>query len=150
MTDFILTHYLWFKAAHVIAMMAWMAGMLYLPRLFVYHANAPRGGELSETLKIMERRLLRAIINPAMLATFLFGGLMLWGNWEGIMLGSGWMHAKLLLVLLMTGVHGFLASCRKKFEHDENTRSSTFYRVLNEIPTALMVAIVLLVIVKPF
>jgi putative membrane protein len=150
MTDFILTHYLWIKSLHVIAVIAWMAGMLYLPRLFVYHADAPKGGELSETLKIMERRLLRYIINPAMIATFLFGGLMLWANWEGLMLGAGWMHAKLLLVFLLAGVHGMLAKYRKIFARDDNTRPAKFYRILNEAPTVLMIVIVILVIVKPF
>lgn len=150
MTDFILTHYLWIKSLHVIAVIAWMAGMLYLPRLFVYHADAPKGGELSETLKIMERRLLRYIINPAMIATFLFGGLMLWANWEGLMLGAGWMHAKLLLVFLLAGVHGMLAKYRKIFARDDNTRPAKFYRILNEVPTVLMIVIVILVIVKPF
>ncbi len=150
MIDFILTHYLWIKSLHVIAVIAWMAGMLYLPRLFVYHADAPKGGELSETLKIMERRLLRYIINPAMMATFLFGGLMLWANWEGLMLGAGWMHAKLLLVFLLAGVHGMLAKYRKIFARDDNMRPAKFYRILNEVPTVLMIAIVIFVIVKPF
>lgn len=150
MTDFILDYYFWIKSFHVIAMIAWMAGMLYLPRLFVYHAGAPRGGELSETLKVMEHRLLRYIINPAMIATFLFGGLMLYANWEALMGGGGWMHAKLLLVFILSGVHGMLAGMRKTFARDENTRPAKFYRILNEVPTALMIAIVILVIVKPF
>lgn len=150
MTDFILTHYQWIKALHVIAVMAWMAGMLYLPRLFVYHATAPKGGELSETLKIMEYRLLRFIINPAMIATFVFGGLMLWANWKGLMTGQGWMHAKILFVLLLAGVHGMLSGARKKFARDANTRPAKFYRILNEVPTLLMIGIVILVIVKPF
>ncbi len=150
MTDFILSHYSWIKALHVIAVISWMAGMLYLPRLFVYHAGAPKGGELSETLKIMEYRLLKFIINPAMIATFVFGGLMLWANWEGLMTGQGWMHAKILFVLLLTGVHGMLAGARKKFARDANTRPAKFYRILNEGPTLLMIAIVILVIVKPF
>lgn len=150
MSDFILQHYLWIKALHVIAVIAWMAGMLYLPRLFVYHASAPKGGELSETLKIMERRLLRFIINPAMIATFLFGGLMLWSNWDGLMMGAGWMHAKLLFVFLLSGVHGMLAGARKKFARDENIRPAKYYRILNEVPTVLMIGIVIFVIVKPF
>lgn len=150
MTDVILNHYMWIKALHVIAVISWMAGMLYLPRLFVYHATAPRGGELSETLKVMEHRLLRYIINPAMIATFLFGALMLYANWEALMLGAGWMHAKIMLVLLLAGVHGMLAGSRKKFARDENTRPAKFYRILNEAPTLLMIVIVILVIVKPF
>jgi putative membrane protein len=149
-TDFIISHYLWIKALHVIAVMAWMAGMLYLPRLFVYHADAPKGGELSEKLKIMEYRLLRYIINPAMVAAFVFGGLMLWANWEGIMTGGGWMHAKLLFVFLLAGVHGMLSKARRKFAKDENTRPAKYYRILNEVPTVLMIGIVIFVIVKPF
>ncbi len=150
MTEFILNHYLWFKALHVIAVIAWMAGMLYLPRLFVYHADAPKGGELSETLKVMEYRLLRFIINPAMIAAFLFGGLMLWANWAGLMQGQGWMHAKLLFVFLLAGVHGMLSKARKRFARDENVKPAGYYRILNEVPTALMIGIVIFVIVKPF
>lgn len=150
MTDFILTHYLWFKALHLIALIAWMAGMLYLPRLFVYHAGAQKGSELSETFKIMEKRLLRYIMNPAMIATFILGGLMLYANWSGLMTGQGWMHAKLLLVLMMAGMHGFLSGARRKFERDENTRPARFYRICNEAPTLLLIAIVILAVVKPF
>lgn len=150
MSDFILDYYPWIKAFHVVAVISWMAGMLYLPRLFVYHANAPKGGELSETLKIMERRLLRLIINPAMIATFIFGGLMLWANWEALMLGAGWMHVKLTFVFVLSAVHGMLAGYRKKFARDENTHSARFYRILNEGPTVLMIGIVILVIAKPF
>ncbi len=149
MVDFLGQYYLWIKALHVIAVIAWMAGMLYLPRLFVYHADAPKGGELSETLKIMERRLLRIIINPAMILAFLFGALMLWVNWDGL-IAQGWMHAKLTLVILMSGVHGFFARWRKQFERDENTRSAKFYRIWNEVPTVMMIAVVIFVIVKPF
>lgn len=147
--DFIITYYLWFKALHIISVMAWMAGMLYLPRLYVYHADAPAGSPQSETFKIMERRLLRAIINPAMIAAFLFGGLMLAANWEGIM-AMGWMHAKLALLVLMTGVHGLYARWRKDFERDANTRPAKFYRIWNEVPTVLLIAIVILAVVKPF
>lgn len=150
MTDFILTHYLWFKALHLIAVVAWMAGMLYLPRLFVYHADATKGSELSETLKIMEMRLLRYIMNPAMIAVFALGGLMLMANFEGLMIGAGWMHAKILLVFLLAGLHGFLSATRKKFERDENVRPAKFYRMINEVPTVLMIAVIILVIVKPF
>lgn len=150
MTDFILTHYLWIKSLHLIAVIAWMAGMLYLPRLFVYHADAPKGGDLSKTLKIMERRLLRYITNPAMIAAWIFGGLMLWANWDGLMTGQGWMHAKLTLVILMSAVHGLYARWRKQFERDENTRPAKFYRIWNEVPTVMMIAIVIFVIVKPF
>lgn len=141
-------YYALYKALHIIAVISWMAGMLYLPRLFVYHADADKGSELSETFKIMERRLLRIIINPAMVLAFVFGGLMLWENPE--ILKQGWMHAKIALVLGMTAFHGFLARWRKQFVKDQNTRSSKFYRRVNEIPTVLMIIIVILVVMKPF
>jgi putative membrane protein len=140
--------YPWLKALHVIAVIAWMAGILYLPRLFVYHADAKTGSELSETLKIMERRLLRLIINPAMIASFIFGIALLAQNPD--LLHQPFMHAKLGLVLLMTALHGYLARCRKTFTRDENRHSARFYRILNEVPALLMIAIVVLVIVKPF
>lgn len=140
--------YDWVKALHVIAVMAWMAGMLYLPRLFVYHATAVQGGELSETLKVMERRLLRAIINPAMIATFVFGGWMLY--LDPALLALPWMHAKLALVVVMTGLHGALARWRKAFAADANRHSARFFRIMNEVPTLLLIGIVILVIVKPF
>jgi putative membrane protein len=140
--------YLWLKALHLIAVIAWMAGMLYLPRLFVYHADAKSGSELSETLKIMERRLLRFIVNPAMIASFAFGLALLAQNPD--LLHQPFMHAKLGLVLLMTALHGYLARCRKAFARDQNRHTARFYRILNEVPTALMIAIVVLVIVKPF
>ncbi|OFW87796.1 MAG: TIGR00701 family protein [Alphaproteobacteria bacterium RIFCSPHIGHO2_02_FULL_46_13] len=148
MQDFLLTHYDWLRALHVIAVVSFMAGMLYLPRLFVYHANAPKGGELSETLKIMERRLMRAIINPAAIVMVVIGGLMIWVNPE--LMKGGWMHAKLTLVFLMFGCHGAFSKWRKQFANDQNTRPDKFYRIWNEIPTVLMIAIIILVIVKPF
>ncbi len=147
MSALLLEHYRVLLALHVISMIAWMAGMLYLPRLFVYHCDAPAGSPQSETFKIMERRLLRAIINPAMLATFLFGGLMLWAN--PVLLQEGWMHAKLGLVLLLAGLHGAFSKWRKDFAADRNARPARFYRVWNEIPAVLMVGIVFLVILKP-
>ena len=147
--DFIIAHYLWFKSLHIIAVIAWMAGMLYLPRLYVYHADAPVGSQQSETFKVMERRLLRAIVNPAMIATFLFGGLMLAANWDGIM-SMGWMHAKLTLIVLMTACHGMFAKWRKDFERDANTHPAKFYRIWNEVPTLLMIVIVILAVAKPF
>ncbi len=140
--------YDWVKAMHVIAVIAWMAGMLYLPRLYVYHVTAVKGGELSETLKVMERRLLRAIINPAMVATFLFGGWMLYLNTA--LLSLHWMHAKLVLVLAMSALHGLLARWRKAFAMDSNRHSANFFRTVNEIPTLFLIGIVILVIVKPF
>jgi len=139
--------YLWLKAAHVIAVIAWMAGMLYLPRLFVYHCAAPVGSPQSETFKVMERRLLRVIINPAMMLTWGFGlALAIQGGW----FASGWLHAKLLLVLVLSGIHGFLAGRVRDFARDRNMRSAKFYRIINEVPAVLMVLIVILVVVKPF
>ena len=139
--------YLWLKALHVVAVIAWMAGMLYLPRLFVYHCDAPKGSIQSETFKIMERRLLKAIINPAMGATWILGLVLAWqGGW----FASGWLHAKLALVIAMSGLHGVLSRRLKEFAADANTRPARYYRMLNEVPTALMIGIVVLVIVKPF
>lgn len=149
MHDFIATHYLWFKALHLMAVISWMAGIFYLPRLYVYHAEAEKGSELSETLKIMERKLLKVIMNPAMIATWVLGLLMLHVNPE-IMTGQGWMHAKLTLVLCMSGFHGYLAYTRKVFLRDENKKTHKFYRKINEIPTILMIVIVALAVVKPF
>ncbi len=140
--------YDWVKAMHVIAVIAWMAGMLYLPRLYVYHVTAVKGGELSETLKVMERRLLRAIINPAMLATYFFGVWMLYLNTA--LLSMHWMHAKLVLVLAMSALHGLLARWRKAFAADANRHSANFFRIMNETPTLFLIGIVILVIVKPF
>jgi putative membrane protein len=139
--------YLWLKAFHVIAAIAWMAGMLYLPRLFVYHCEAQSGSRQSETFKVMERRLLRAIINPAMIATWVLG---LWLAVEGGFLRSGWLHGKLALVLILSGVHGLLARFVRDFAVDQNRFSQKFYRLINEVPTLLMIGIVILVIVKPF
>ena len=141
------TLYLWIKAAHVIAVIAWMAGMLYLPRLFVYHCAAEPGSPQSETFKVMERRLLKAIINPAMVATWVFG---LWLAYEGGWFKSGWLHGKLLLVLILSGVHGLFARWVKDFAADRNTHSQKFYRIINELPTLLMIGAVILVILKPF
>ena len=139
--------YPWVKALHVIAVIAWMAGMLYLPRLFVYHCAAPAGSAQSETFKVMERRLLRAIINPAMIVTWVLG---LWLAWDGNWLGSGWLWAKLALVIVMSAAHGLFARYVRDFGADRNRHSQKFYRVVNEIPTVIMVAIVVLAVVKPF
>src|SRR6201996_6255200 len=139
--------YEWIKAAHVIAVIAWMAGMLYLPRLFVYHCEAEAGSKQSETFKVMERRLFKAIINPAMIVTWLAGLYLVWaGHWYL----SSWFHVKFLLVLLMSGVHGFFGRCVRAFAADRNPYSQKFYRIINEVTSVLMVAIVILVIVKPF
>ncbi len=148
MNDFLLQNYRWLMAFHLISVIAWMAGMLYLPRLFVYHADAEKGSDKSETFKIMERRLMRLIINPAMIAAFLFGILMIVANPH--LLHEPWMHSKLTLVILMTAVHGLFSRWRRAFEQDRNTRPAKFYRIWNEVPTLLMVLIVILVIVKPF
>ncbi len=139
--------YEWIKALHIIAVIAWMAGMLYLPRLFVYHCEAEIGSKQSETFKVMERRLMRAIINPAMIVTWLAG---LYLAWSGHWFSSGWLHGKLALVILLSGVHGFFSRWRKDFEADRNTRSQKFFRIINEVPTILMIGIVILVVVKPF
>ena len=139
--------YEWIKALHVIAVIAWMAGMLYLPRLFVYHCEAEAGSKQSETFKLMERRLLKAIVNPAMIVTWLAG---LYLAWAGHFFSAGWLHAKLLLVLVLSGIHGFFSRCVKDFSADRNTRPQKFYRIVNEVPTILMIGIVILVIVKPF
>ena len=139
--------YEWVKAFHIIAVIAWMAGMLYLPRLFVYHCAAAPGSPQSETFKTMERRLLRAIINPAMIATWIFG---LWLAWLGGWALAGWFHAKVALVIAMSGTHGLLARYVREFAADQNRHSQKFYRILNEIPTILMIGIVLLVVLKPF
>jgi protoporphyrinogen IX oxidase len=149
------TAYLWLKAFHVIAVIAWMAGMLYLPRLFVYHCAAEKGSVQSETFKVMERRLLRAIINPAMIATW---GLGLWLAWMGpdsqyqwFWLASGWwLRLKIVLVLLLSALHGLFARWVKAFAADANPHSQKFYRIINEVPTLLMIAIVILAVVKPF
>ena len=139
--------YDWLKAFHVIAVISWMAGMLYLPRLFVYHSETPKGSIQSDTFKIMERRLLKAIINPAMIVAWALG---LYLVWDGGWYASGWLHAKVLLVLILSGFHGFLSRLVKDFAADRNTRPARFYRMINEVPTVLMIGIVILVIVKPF
>ena len=139
--------YLWVKALHVIAMVAWMAGMLYLPRLFVYHVEAGAGSPQAKTFVVMEQRLLRFIMNPAMIVVWITG---LYLATTGQHWQEGWLHGKLLLVVLMSGVHGMLAGARRKLADGRDTRSSTFYRVVNEVPTVLLVGIVVLVIVKPF
>ena len=139
--------YVWLKAFHVIAIIAWMAGMLYLPRLFVYHCEAEPGSKQSETFKVMERRLLHAIITPAMVVSRVLG---LWLAWAGGFYVAGWLHAKLVLVIALSALHGFFVRCVREFAADCNRHSQRFYRVLNEIPTILMIGIVILAVVKPF
>ena len=135
------------KALHLISVMSWMAGLLYLPRLFVYHAEATIGTVRAETFKVMERRLLKAIMNPAMIASFVFG---IWM----IVLAPGllyepWMHVKVLCVLLMAGCHGVFSKMRRRLENDEPPRPPRAYRIWNEVPTVLMVIIVFMALVKP-
>jgi putative membrane protein len=139
--------YAWLLALHIIAVIAWMAGMLYLPRLYVYHATAEPGSELAGTFKLMERRLLRAIINPAMIAAWIFGLLL---AWRGDHWGEGWFHAKLVLLLAMQLIHASYARWRRQFAADANRHGARFYRVMNEAPTLLMILIVLLAVLKPF
>ena len=141
--------YLWIKALHLISVMAWVAGLLYLPRLFVYHCSAEPKSELSETLKVMERRLLRVIMGPAMIASWVFGLTMLAAGGEALW-SQPWMIVKLVFVVLMSITHSKMAKWRKDFEADRNTRSQKFYRIANEAPTVLMVVIVVAVTVRPF
>jgi putative membrane protein len=137
----------WVKALHILSVIAWMAGMLYLPRLFVYHAGAAPKSDTSETFKLMERRLLRGIMNPAMIVVWLTG---LWMAYESEFFRAPWLHAKLLLVVFLSAIHGYLANRVRAFAEDRNTRPAGFYRVLNEVPTVLLIFIVFLVVVKPF
>ncbi len=147
MRDAILQALPWLRALHVVAVISWMAGLLYLPRLFVYHCDAPAGSPQSETFKVMERRLLRAIMNPAMVVAWIVGLAMVWSQdlW-----GAGWMQAKLVLVAAMTWMHHVLARWRKDFAEDRNTRPARSYRIANEVPTLLMIGIVILVFVRPW
>ena len=140
-------YYLWLKSLHVIAIIAWMAGLLYLPRLFVYHAGAPKGSDQARTFEIMERRLLRAIMNPAMIIVWITGlTLAIWGGW----FKSGWLHGKLALVIGLSAAHMYFARQRRLLAEGRDEKTSGFYRALNEVPTLLMIGIVILVIVKPF
>ena len=138
---------LWIKALHIIAVIAWMAGLLYLPRLFIYHTASVKGSTESETFKVMERRLLKFIMNPAMIVVWITGPTVayLYGDFL-----SPWLHAKLTLVLILSGIHGYFAKTVRSFANDANTLSAGAFRVLNEVPTLLMVLIVILVVVKPF
>ena len=137
----------WIKAFHVIFVITWMSGMLYLPRLFVYHTQVRSGTAESERFKLMERKLLRVIVNPSMVAVWILGPTLAWitGAYLDV-----WLQIKFVLVIILSGIHGFLVRCWRDFEADRNTRSERFYRILNEVPAALMVFIVILVVVKPF
>ena len=139
--------YPWIKALHIIAVVAWMAGILYLPRLFVYHAMQIPGSEVSETFKVMERRLLRYIMNPAMILSFLFGGWLIMIN-PGL-LEQSWMQYKIIALVIMTGIHAALSRWRRFFAIDKNTFSPRFFKIINEVPTGLMIAIIILAVVKP-
>jgi putative membrane protein len=139
--------YPWIKALHVIAVISWMAGMLYMPRLLVYHCDAERGSKQSETFKVMERRLYKAIMTPAMILAWVLG---LYIAWDRQFFAEPWFHSKLAMVVLMTGIHFFLGRCVKNFAADQNKRSHKFYRIINEVPTLLMIFVVILVVVKPF
>ncbi len=146
---FLAPWYLWTKTAHVVSVIAWMAGLLYLPRLFVYHAAATPGSEISETFKVMERRLLRGIMNPAMIATWCFG-LLLLATPGAVSWATYWIYPKLVAVVGLTLIHHRLAVWRKAFAADANRHSATFYRMVNEVPTVLLIVIVIMVVAKPF
>jgi TIGR00701 family protein len=139
----------WVKAFHVISVIAWMAGLFYLPRLFVYHADAEIGSKQSETFKVMERRLLRAITTPAMIATWIFGLWMVIG-FQAVSFAEGWVWVKAVLVIAMSGYHGLLVRHTKAFAEDRNDKPARYFRMINEIPTLLMIGIVIAVIVRPF
>jgi putative membrane protein len=141
-------YYLWIKAFHVIAVIAWMAGLLYLPRLFVYHADTKPGSEASETFKVMERRLLRGIVNPSMIAVFVLGVVLALVVGPEVL--EGWFQVKIVLVLILAGLHGMMARWRKEFERDQRNHTARFFRIANEVPAVLMIAIVILAVVKPF
>ena len=148
--EFLSEIYPWTKALHIISMVAWMAAMLYLPRLFVYHAGVAANGPESAVFKVMERRLAKAIMTPAMIATWAFGlalvitpGIIDWS-------GDHWFHAKFVLLLALTGLHGFYTSCVRAFADDRNRHEALFYRVVNELPAVIMIGIVILVVVRPF
>lgn len=139
--------YLWVKSVHVVAIISWMAGLLYLPRLFIYHCDAPKGSAQSETFKVMEARLLNIIMTPAMVISWVLG---LWLAWQAGFFSAGWFQAKLALTLALSGVHGYFVASVRRFRDDANQKPPRHWRLVNEIPTLLMVAIVVLVIVKPF
>ena len=139
--------YLWVKAVHVIAIISWMAGLLYLPRLFIYHCDAPKGSQQSQTFAVMEQRLIEIIMTPAMVISWVLG---LWLAWQAEYLGSGWFHAKLALTIALTGVHGYFSASARRFRQECNDKPPRHWRIVNEVPTLLMVGIVILVVVKPF
>jgi putative membrane protein len=147
--NFLTTLYPWIKSFHVISVVAWMSGLLYLPRLFVYHCDTIPGSTDSERFKVMEYRLFKQITNPAMMATWTFGILLVLTpgviDWS-----AGWWHVKLTCVVLLSGFHGAMSKWRREFMEDRNTRSQKFYRIANEVPTILLIVIVIMVIARPF
>lgn len=148
MIEFLQEYYYWLLSLHIISVISWMAGMFYLPRLFVYHTRLEIGSDASEMFKEMERKLMRIIINPAMTASWIFGLAMSFGqdSWHA----GGWFYVKFLAVLILSGFHGFLSRWRKDFERDENKHSEKYFRMMNEVPTILMIIVVFMVILKPF
>lgn len=148
MIDFLSSNYLWLQAFHIIAVIFWMAGLLYLPRLLVYHHQAKPDGELEGALLVQERNLLKIIMNPALIAVWVFAILMIVANPS--LFSAGWFHIKLLLVVILSGVHGFYAASQKKFARGERVKSERFWRIINEVPALMVIAIVLLAVVKPF
>ncbi len=147
MSETLAALYPWLKALHIIAVIAWMAGLLYLPRLFVYHCEVTPGSAEDERFKTMERKLMRVIINPSMIMVWILGLTLAYtlGVWTEV-----WFHAKLFLVIVLSGLHGMLSRWRRDFEAGKNIKSQRFFRIVNEVPAALMAAIVILVVVKPF
>jgi putative membrane protein len=148
MREFLLSNYLALKALHIAAVIAWMAGMMYLPRLFIYHHQAERGGEAERLFIQMERRLLRGIINPAMIAVWALAGLMLYAN--PALFGAGWFYVKFAMALSISAIHGWYAQARKGFERGERPRSEKFWRIMNEIPFLMMLVAVFMAVLKPF
>lgn len=148
MRDFLVSIYPWLKAAHMAAVIAWMAGMMYLPRLFIYHHQAERGGEAERFFIQMERRLLKGIINPSMIAVWILAALMLYAN--PAVLSAGWFHVKFPMVLGISAIHGWYARARRAFERGERPRSEKFWRIMNEVPFVLMLTALFLAVVKPF
>ena len=148
MAAFLSEYYLWIKAIHLIFVIAWMAGMMYLPRLFVYHHQSDKGGEAEKYFTQMERRLLKGIINPSMIAVWVFGILLLIANSQILL--QPWFHVKFALVIVISGIHGFYANARRKFEAGERPRTEKFWRLMNEAPFTGLIIIVVMVIVKPF
>ena len=148
MRDILLSIYPWLKSLHVVAVIAWMAGMMYLPRLFIYHHQAERGGEAERAFVTMERRLLKGIMTPAITAVWLIAGLMLYATPS--LLEQGWLHVKLATVVGISAIHGFYASAQKALERGERPRDGRFWRIVNEVPFVLMLVAVVMVIVRPF